>query len=160
MTERYFDLCLCSLYNMIHKEYQCQLIKRYWRYYPQWKSALWNSIKVLFLLPKFANISPSVNRHKKICQVTWLWGDDVTSSWVGVPIETLRIRFTCCPNLMFPSSSWLEVYRFSHWSYCYFEKFKIDSRFDGFGQVKIVPTHSLWLALGRSQFYSYFNELG
>ena len=36
--------------------------------YPQWRSALWTSIKELFLMPKFDNSSPSVTRDKEICQ--------------------------------------------------------------------------------------------
>ena len=34
-----------------------------------------------------------------------------------------------------------------------FEQFKIDNYFADFGQVKIVPTHSFLLALGRSQLF-------
>ena len=36
---------------------------------PHWRSSLWTSMKELFLLPKFDNGSPSVNRDKKICHV-------------------------------------------------------------------------------------------
>ena len=36
---------------------------------PHWRSALWTSTKELFLLPKFDNSSPSVNRDKEICHV-------------------------------------------------------------------------------------------
>ena len=34
---------------------------------PQWRSALWTSMKELFLLPKFDNSVPSVPRYKEIC---------------------------------------------------------------------------------------------
>ena len=50
------------------KIYQCHVIKRWWCYYLQWRSALWTSIKELFLLPKSDNISPFVTRDKEICQ--------------------------------------------------------------------------------------------
>ena len=38
-------------------------------FYTQWRSALWTSIKELFLLLKFDNSSSSVIRDKEICQV-------------------------------------------------------------------------------------------
>ena len=40
------------------KIYQCQMIKRQWCYYTQWRIALLTSIKELFLLPKFDNSNP------------------------------------------------------------------------------------------------------
>ena len=36
---------------------------------PQWRKALWTSIKELFLLAKFDNISPSITRNKDICHM-------------------------------------------------------------------------------------------
>ena len=53
--------------------------------------------------------------------------------------------FTSCPNLMFLASPWLEIYRFSKWSFCFY--------FANFGQVKIDPVCSLVLTLDRSQFF-------
>ena len=44
-----------------------------------------------------------------------------------VPIRTLSIMFTCCHNLMFLACPWLKIYRFSNWSFCYFEQFKVDN---------------------------------
>ena len=38
------------------------------RYYPQWRSVLWNSIKELFLLPKFDNSGPSVTGERHLSQ--------------------------------------------------------------------------------------------
>ena len=51
------------------KTYQCHMIKRQSYYYIQWRSALWTSIKELFLLAKFDNSSPSVTRNKDIGQM-------------------------------------------------------------------------------------------
>ena len=39
------------------------------------------------------------------------------TAWGGVPNETLPMMFTCCPNLMFLASPWLEICRFSNWSF-------------------------------------------
>ena len=51
------------------KIYQCHVIKRYWRCYPQWRSVLSTSITELLLLPKFDNSSSSVTRDKEICHM-------------------------------------------------------------------------------------------
>ena len=48
--------------------YQCH-IKRQWRCYPQWRSALSPSITELLLLPNFDDSSPSVTRDKEICHM-------------------------------------------------------------------------------------------
>ena len=32
-------------------------------------------------------------------------------------LMTLSMTFACCPNLMFLASPWLEIYRFSNWSF-------------------------------------------
>ena len=50
------------------KIYQCH-IKRQWRCYPQWRSALSPSITELLLLPNFDDSSPSVTRDKEICHM-------------------------------------------------------------------------------------------
>ena len=76
---------------------------------------------------------------KRLVKVMWLWGNDVTTSWGRLPNVTLWMRFTCCPNLILLASSWPEMYRFSNWSFCYFEQFKIDSWIAAFGQVNIGP---------------------
>ena len=68
----------------------------------------------------------------------WLWPNDVTPSWGGVPHGTLWTRFTCCPILMFLASLWLETCRFSNWSYCWLRAVQIDIHFFEFGQVKIA----------------------
>ena len=49
----------------------------------------------------------------------WLWGNNITIFWGGVPIETLWMRFTCFPNLMLLASPWLEIGKFSNWSFCW-----------------------------------------
>ena len=83
----------------------------------------------------------------------WLWANISTTAWGGVPNGTLSMMFTCCPNLMFLASLWLEIYRFSNWSFCYFEQFKVDIHFANFGQVRIDPICSLLLTLDRSQLF-------
>ena len=35
------------------------------------------------------------------------------------PMEPLSMMFNYCPNLMFLASLWLEMYRFSNWSFCW-----------------------------------------
>ena len=42
----------------------------------------------------------------------WLWANDITTAWRGLPNGTLSMMFTCCPNLMLLASLWLEIYRF------------------------------------------------
>ena len=51
--------------------------------------------------------------------VTWLWTNDVTTSWGRVLNGTLWMRFPCCSNLTFLASPWLQIYRFSNWSICW-----------------------------------------
>ena len=48
---------------------------------------------------------------------------------------------------MFLASPWLEKYRFSNQSFCYFEQFKVDIYFINLGQVKIHPIWSFLLTL-------------
>ena len=83
----------------------------------------------------------------------WLWANVIVTAWGGVPNGTLSIMFTCCPNLMFLASPWLKIYRFSNWSFCYFEQFKVDIYFTNFGQVQIDPIRSILLTLDRSQLF-------
>ena len=49
----------------------------------------------------------------------WLWANVITTTWGGVPNGSLSMMFTCCPNLMFLASLWLEIYRFSNWLFCW-----------------------------------------
>ena len=51
------------------KIYQCNMIKRQWQCYPQWRSALSTSITELLLSAKFVNSSPSVTRDKETCHM-------------------------------------------------------------------------------------------
>ena len=67
----------------------------------------------------------------------WLWANDIINAWEGVPNGTLLMMFTCCPNLIFLASKWLET-EISNWSFCYFEKFKADIHLANFEQVKTV----------------------
>ena len=80
------------------------------------------SLWPLFLLSKFDNSSHSAARDKGICQSYVIMRyNDVTTSWCRAPNGTLWIRFTCCPNLMFLASPWVEIFhdcRFSNWSFC------------------------------------------
>ena len=51
--------------------------------------------------------------------VSWLWANDITTSWGRVPNGTLSMMFAYFPNLMFQTFLWLEIYRFSNWSCCW-----------------------------------------
>ena len=73
---------------------------------------------------------------------TWLWANDITISWGGVPNVTLSMMFTCCLNLMFLAFLWLKIYRFSNWSFCWIWAVQFDIYFANFGQVKIDTTCS------------------
>ena len=54
--------------------------------------------------------------------------------------------FLFCPQL--------EMYRdFQTGKFAYFKKFKTDSNFGDFGQLKTDPSGSLLLSLGRSQLF-------
>ena len=61
--------------------------------------------------------------------------------------------FTCCPNLIFLVSPLLKIYRFSNWTFCYFEEFKIDIYFNNFGQVKIDHICFILLTLDSFQLF-------
>ena len=69
----------------------------------------------------------------------WLWANDITTAWGGVPNATLSMMFACCPSLMFLASPWLEIYRFQIDHFADFEQFKADIDFANFGQVNTVP---------------------
>ena len=51
--------------------------------------------------------------------VTWLWADDIITSLGRVPNEAPRMKFSCCLNLMFLASLWLDIHRLSNWSFCW-----------------------------------------
>ena len=53
--------------------YQCNMIKRQWRCYPQWRIAPLTSITKLLLLPKFDNSSPSVTQDKEVSHMIMSW---------------------------------------------------------------------------------------
>ena len=85
----------------------------------------------------------------------WSWGNDIITAWGGVPNGTLSMMFTCCLNLMFLASKWLEIKRFQIGHFADFEQLKADIHFANFGQVKTVPISSFLLPVDRSQlFYS------
>ena len=98
-------------------------------------------------------VAPHSSFNSRYRFVTRLWANDITTAWRGVPNETLPIMFTSCPNLMFLASPWLEIYRFSNWSFWYFEQFKVDIHFANFGQVRIDPICFLFLTLDMSQLF-------
>ena len=83
----------------------------------------------------------------------WLWAIVITTAWGGVPNGTLSMMFTCCSNLMFLASPWLEIYSFQTGHFADFEQFKVDIQFANFGQVRIDPICSLLLDLDRSQLF-------
>ena len=82
--------------------------------------------------------------------ITWLRANGITTTWGGVPHGTLSMMFSCCPNLMFLASSWLD-FQISH--FAVFEQFKVDVHFANFRKVKTDPIHSLLLTLDRSQLF-------
>ena len=80
---------------------------------------------------------------------------DFTASWGRVPNGTLYMRFTCCPNLKFLPISWLEIYIFSNWSFCWL--WAVQNWESLNGQVKIhsiYPFYWLWAS------HSCFSEFG
>ena len=86
----------------------------------------------------------------------WLWANDIINAWEGVPNGTLSMMFTCCPNLIFLASKWLET-EISNWSFCYFEKFKADIHLANFEQVKTVTICFFLLTVDKSQsLYSVY----
>ena len=68
----------------------------------------------------------------------WLWANDIIIAWGGEPNGTLSMMFTCCPNLMFLASPWLEIQRLQIDHFADFEQFKADYDFSNFEQVKTV----------------------
>ena len=110
---------------------------------------------VVFLL--LDNSSP-LEIIKRFVEITWLWGDDIITSWVGVP-----------PNGTF----WIEVQLLSKFDVssicltgdiidlqtgCFvdFREFKIDSYLTDFGQIKIDLTCSYILGAGYSCYSNTF----
>ena len=86
----------------------------------------------------------------------WLWANDITTAWRGVPNGTLSM-FTCCPNLMFPASlcDWRYI-DFQTGYFADFEQFKVDIYFGNSGQVTIDPIVSFyWLWTGHSYFIGF-----
>ena len=83
-----------------------------------WRSVLSTSITELVLLSKFDSSSPKFDNSSEIKRfVTWLWANDITTTWGGVANGTLSMMLICCPNSMFLASSWQEIYRFSNCSF-------------------------------------------
>ena len=109
----------------------------------EWRSALSTSITELFLLLKFDNSSSA----------RWLWANESTTAWSGVPNGTLSM-FIWCPNLMFLASLWLEIYMdFQTIHFADFKQFKVDTYFANCGQVKIDPIWPFLLNLDNSQLF-------
>ena len=69
-------------------------------------------------------------------------GLSITGDIQIAPNVTLSMMFTCCPNLMFLTFLWLEIYRFSNWSFCWLWAVQFDIYFAIFGQIKIDTTCS------------------
>ena len=65
------------------------------------------------------NLITVASLQLEICQshvIVRKWGH----YFIGRKLNwTLWMRFTWCPNLMFLSSRWLEIYRFSNCSFCW-----------------------------------------
>ena len=60
--------------------------------------------------------------------VMWLWVNNITTGWGGVPNGTLSMLLTCCPNLMFLAFPWYRDFKLvilllwevqSWYSFCY-----------------------------------------
>ena len=100
-----------------------------------------------FYYPNLILVAP-LTWNKEICHV--LMSHVITAAWGGVPNGTLSMMFTSCPNVMFVTSLWQKIYRFSNWLFCYFEQFRADIYFANFGQVRTDPIFSLLLTLDRS----------
>ena len=113
---RGWTLPLCLLCNWRYKDLSVSRDQKVMTLLPPWRRALSASITELLSLSKFDNTSPSITEIKRF--VTWLWANDITSSWDRVPNGTLSM-FTYCLNLMFLASLWLEINRFSNWSFCW-----------------------------------------
>ena len=71
-----------------------------------------------FYCPNFITVAPLYLEIKRFAKVTWLCGNDITTSWGGVSNGTLWMRFTSCLNLIFLASPQLVMCRFSKWSFC------------------------------------------
>ena len=69
---------------------------------------------------------------QRFVKVTWLWGNDIITSWGRVPNEILWIRFPCLV------SSWLDIYRFSNWSFCRLWPVQNWSKFCYLGNSKLT----------------------
>ena len=126
------SLCSLSITRNI-KIYQFNVIKRWWRYYPQWRSALCTSIKELFLQVFVA----SEPRIKRFVKVTRIQGNGISSFWGQVPNRTLWMRFTLLSKFDASRFSMTVVVYSQTGHFADFEKFKIDSHFADFGHVKI-----------------------
>ena len=100
----------------------------------------------LLLLPKYDNSGPSVTWDKEICHMIMSWCHHYC-----LKRSTHSRMFTCCPNLMILASLWLEIHRFSNWSFCYFEQLKVDIHFANIWQARIDPICFLLLTLDRLQ---------
>ena len=98
------------------KIYPCHVIKRLQLHYPQWRNALWTSIRSCFYCPNLITIIFLQLEMKRFVKVTWFWGNGVTTTWRRIQNGTLWMRFTFCPNLMFLAYPWLKIYRFSRFS--------------------------------------------
>ena len=65
-----------------------------------------------FYCQNLKTVAPLSLKIKRFVKVIWLWGNNITTYWDGVPNGTLWMRFTYCLNLMFFTSPWLEIYIF------------------------------------------------
>ena len=111
---------------------------------------------LLLLLPKFDNSSPSVTWDKEICHVIDI-ATDTATAWGGVPNGTLSMMFTCCPNLMFLASPWLEIQRFQIGHFASLRSSKLIFILLSLGKPKMSlfgPFYWLWTG------HSYFTQFG
>ena len=100
-----------------------------------------------FYCPNFITAAPLWIKIKRL--VRWLWANDITTIWGGVPNGTPSMMFIWCLNSIFLASLWLEI-NFQTGHFSDFEQFKAKIYFAKFGQVKIDPIWSVLLTLDRS----------
>ena len=108
-----------------------------------------------FLLPTFYN-SPSVTRDQEISQSHMIgrWWRHFLLWWSthSHPHNKVYLLSKFDVSTFFMTGD----IDFQTRHFVDFEKFKINSHFSGFWQVKIDPTRSFLLILEKSQFCSYF----
>ena len=108
-----------------------------------------------FYCPNLIAVAPLKLEIKRF--VMWLWANEITIAWGRAPYRALAMMFTCCPNLMFLPSQWLERFQIGHLADLIFIiiywLYKANIYFSNFRQVKTFPICSFyWLWAAHSNF--------